>query len=752
VEPSRPPSLNRQLALILLPVLGLAVGGVVALSRDQAAVEAEARRSAETVVRDLALRLRRTLPAELSMIELAGNLWFGDGVIGRRLLPWPGSGNPVPAGQLPGHRVLEDVLARYPLPAWEFLPMTIRFEADGRLADPPPMLEVPQPPAWVSRLPAETEGIAGGSSQRLPALESLAARLDDSDLSTLLRCEQDLSRARAGSASEIPREKVQRLLAVGEQAVGEQVVTATGTPLAVSVFAEARALDPGATLDAHWFPLIQGLVLTQPSFFSPWVLEQAGQMTTNASATGARRVLSALAARWQSDQRLRGLAAHLSRRIPLTRALATNVWIQRNSDAWLAVVHPSDTIFGASSNDVRTTITNAVPAARVISERLLGLALERAVTVVSISDGRDQRILPSLPSGLTLAFEIEGRAISGIPAGWAGVWSNSVPVLAWASGEFLQEAVSDEGRRDNWPTRPRFTVRVLLSDAAALFASQRRQQWLFGGMILATAGVAGVGVWQAHRAFARQCALAEQKSNFVSSVSHELRAPLASMQLLAEGLAGGRVQDDAKRREYAGFLLQETRRLGGLVESILNFARMEQGRQRYEFEPMDVVRWLRETTRLMEPLAADRGVAMVCALPGAVAGTEAWTATWDARALQQALLNLLDNALKHSPSGSTVHVELERMGTSPGRFHLRVRDEGAGIPPEDHSRIFERFHRRGSELRRETQGIGLGLSIVRHIVEAHGGRVWVESEVNKGAVFHVEIAEHPPGKEPWPES
>ncbi|MBN8247934.1 MAG: sensor histidine kinase, partial [Verrucomicrobia bacterium] len=182
--------------------------------------------------------------------------------------------------------------------------------------------------------------------------------------------------------------------------------------------------------------------------------------------------------------------------------------------------------------------------------------------------------------------------------------------------------------------------------------------------------------------------------------------------------------------------------------------RMEQGRQQYELEPMDVVRWLRETTRLMEPLAGERGVAIVCALPPDTAGrAEPWTATWDARAMQQALLNLLDNALKHSPAGSTVRVELERTESLPVRFHLRVRDQGPGIPAEDHARIFERFHRRGSELRRETQGIGLGLSIVRHIVEAHGGRVWVESEVGRGrsSMWRLQSVRRESGHGPHPD-
>ncbi|MBN8247936.1 MAG: hypothetical protein J0L84_10885, partial [Verrucomicrobia bacterium] len=216
--------------MILLPVLGLAVAGVVALSRDRAAVEAEARRSAETVARDLALRLTRTLPSELSMVTLAGNLWFGDGVVGRHPPPWPGSEDLLPTGQLPGRRVLEDVLARYPMPAWEFLPTTLQFEADGRLADPPPVTEVPHPPSWVSRLPADAAWIAGGGSERMPALESLTSRVADPAFAALVRCERELSRVREESASGTAREKIQGLLAVGQRAIGDQVVTATGTP------------------------------------------------------------------------------------------------------------------------------------------------------------------------------------------------------------------------------------------------------------------------------------------------------------------------------------------------------------------------------------------------------------------------------------------------------------------------------------------------------------------------------------------
>jgi signal transduction histidine kinase len=133
----------------------------------------------------------------------------------------------------------------------------------------------------------------------------------------------------------------------------------------------------------------------------------------------------------------------------------------------------------------------------------------------------------------------------------------------------------------------------------------------------------------------------------------------------------------------------------------------------------------------------------------------------DGRAIQQALVNLIDNAIKHSPKGETVTVGLEfgvrssEFGAQPtlnsqplgatkrseggSTLSLFVSDHGPGIPPEEHEKIFERFYRRGSELRRETQGVGIGLSIVKHIVEAHGGRVLVESEPGQGSRFTIEI-------------
>src|SRR6185369_6837171 len=131
---------------------------------------------------------------------------------------------------------------------------------------------------------------------------------------------------------------------------------------------------------------------------------------------------------------------------------------------------------------------------------------------------------------------------------------------------------------------------------------------LFKLLIGASALASIIGFFTAWRAFHKQLRLAEMKSNFVSSVSHELRAPIASVRLMAEGLERGKISEPAKQQEYFRFITQECRRLSSMIENVLDFARIEQGRKQYEFEPTDVAALVDTTVKLMEPYAAERGV------------------------------------------------------------------------------------------------------------------------------------------------
>lgn len=259
-----------------------------------------------------------------------------------------------------------------------------------------------------------------------------------------------------------------------------------------------------------------------------------------------------------------------------------------------------------------------------------------------------------------------------------------------------------------------------------LFEAAARQQarWTLGLLAFAVA-ISGGALFFIHRAVERERRLNSMKSDFVASVSHELRAPVASIRLMADALTAGKIEQHTVG-EFHRLISREGARLSTLIENVLDFARIEQGRKQWHFEECDLGALLTETLALMEPLAAEKNITLVSSPFPAV------EATVDPGAIQQALVNLLDNAIKFSPAGSQVEITLREVSSN---WEIQITDQGPGIPPAEHARIFEKFHRLGSELRRETQGTGIGLSLVKAVAAAHGGRVALSSVPEQGSSF-----------------
>lgn len=279
-----------------------------------------------------------------------------------------------------------------------------------------------------------------------------------------------------------------------------------------------------------------------------------------------------------------------------------------------------------------------------------------------------------------------------------------------------------------------FTLILDLYRPEALSAPYQRRLRLTQWLIFSAAATALIGLVSLFTTHRRQTRLSAMQSNFVSSVSHELRAPIAAVRLMAESLESGRVANAGQQKDYYRLIVRECRRLSTLLENVLDSSRIDQDRKQYRFEPVDAAALLRHTVALMEPNAVERQVRLALTEPPP--GFETLQPCWDGEAIEQSLVNLLDNAIKHSAGGDEVRVEVE---AAPETVCLWVADHGPGIPPDEQQRIFERFYRRGSELRRETAGIGIGLSIVKHVAEAHGGRVLLESTVGQGSRFGLEL-------------
>lgn len=264
---------------------------------------------------------------------------------------------------------------------------------------------------------------------------------------------------------------------------------------------------------------------------------------------------------------------------------------------------------------------------------------------------------------------------------------------------------------------------------AVVAAVRRRNLAVSGGvlaLLLASAVLIVVSAQRARR-------LADRQVEFVAGVSHELRTPLAVIRAAGDNLAAGVVTDPATAREYGRVVRDEGRRLAEMVERVLDLAGTYSGHRKWRLEDVDVELVLAECFVSLEPFARERGLAIESGIGGSLPLVRA-----ERSALRRAVTNLLQNAILHGGDGGFVGLRAELSGPEDQRkVRITVEDRGHGIPASEVPHLFEPFFRGAEAVSTQTRGSGLGLSLVKRIVDAHGGAVEVTTAPGRGSAFTI---------------
>lgn len=278
----------------------------------------------------------------------------------------------------------------------------------------------------------------------------------------------------------------------------------------------------------------------------------------------------------------------------------------------------------------------------------------------------------------------------------------------------------------------KWTLNVTMTSAEELAAAVARRRVLEMVLVAMSGIVVIAGLAVILVAAERERKLSNLKSDFVANVSHELKTPLSLVRMFGELLQSGRVENDEKRRQYLQIIVSESERLGALIENVLDFAKVERGKAAYEFDRGSVGEVVTRAVEACRIRAEREQATLELDLADGLPAIEL-----DERAIEIAVINLVDNALKYAPDGEVVLIAV-RLGE--GAVEIRVTDQGPGIAVDDRRRIFERFVRGKTALGKQVRGSGIGLALVKHIAEAHGGSISVEDALPHGSTFVLTIS------------
>jgi two-component system phosphate regulon sensor histidine kinase PhoR len=347
--------------------------------------------------------------------------------------------------------------------------------------------------------------------------------------------------------------------------------------------------------------------------------------------------------------------------------------------------------------------------------------LDRTIRTLTEERNLSSAILGSMVEGVAVVNGAE-RLVFANP-GFAEILGLDVPPVA---GSSLLEIVRQRELID--------AVRLVLAGEprveSEIVTGTLRQHFFAATVASVRAGQTSGAVIVLHDITALR-KLERIRRDFVANVSHEFRTPLTAIQGFSETLIAGAINDPINRDRFLAIILDHSRRLARLTEDLLRLSEMDAERLELEIRRVSVSQLVESCYETAQRRATEKGLLLSLRLPGSIPDVAG-----DTRRLQEVLQNLLDNAIQYTLPAGKIVLSAE---TKNDEVILTVSDTGMGIPQSDQPRIFERFYRVDAARSREAGGTGLGLAIAKHLIEAHGGRIWVDSEVGVGSQFHFSV-------------